>query len=343
MTALTTAAFCLVALASSALAQTPEPAVNRDPGKVKLVTSDINNFWRAYDLAAREPDEAKRTAIFQTEYLDKGSAGLQDFVRLRIKSAKDLAKTVNALPGFYASVRPSSMRVSEMDNQIRKSFHRFKALHPDAVFPDVYFLVGVANTGGTASRNGLLIGTELYGLAPQMPRDEFTAWFGAMLPAQNDPNETRLMASRYVETAFKPVEKLPAIVAHESCHFNQKIPEPKTLLGKAIQEGSCDFIGELIAGDIINPRQKAYGDQHEATLWRQFQSEMNGTSFQNWMYNLLRARDRPSDLGYYIGYKISESYYNHARDKRQAIRDILEVKDYSSFLEKSRYQEKFAG
>ena len=51
-----------------------DPQLNRDPASVKFVTSDIENFWRAYDLAAKETDKAKRVAIFQAEYLDKGRA-----------------------------------------------------------------------------------------------------------------------------------------------------------------------------------------------------------------------------------------------------------------------------
>ena len=66
-------------LAFTTLAQTAE--LNRDPKTVKFVTSDIDNFWRAYDQAAKEGDKAKRIAIFQSEYLDKGSAGLKDFLR----------------------------------------------------------------------------------------------------------------------------------------------------------------------------------------------------------------------------------------------------------------------
>ena len=32
---------------------------------------------------------------------------------------------------------------------------------------------------------------------------------------------------------------------------------------------------------------------------------------------------RPNDLGYFIGYRIAEAYYNRMTDKQQAIRDIL--------------------
>jgi len=44
---------------------------------------------------------------------------------------------------------------------------------------------------------------------------------------------------------------------------------------------------------------------------------------------------------YYIGYKISEAYYGNAGDKKQAIKDILEIRDAQQFLKDSRYSQKF--
>jgi hypothetical protein len=46
-------------------------------------------------------------------------------------------------------------------------------------------------------------------------------------------------------------------------------------------------------------------------------------------------------MGYYMGYKIVQSYYNNAKDKRQAIKDILEIKDVRKFYEASKYGETF--
>ncbi len=51
---------------------------------------------------------------------------------------------------------------------------------------------------------------------------------------------------------------------------------------------------------------------------------------------------KPADLGYYIGYKIVESYYNRAKDKKQVIKDILDIKDFNAFLKASGYDEKFS-
>lgn len=333
-------ALCFVICALSVFAQTAK--VNDDPKKAKFVTSDIDNFWRAFDLAAKETDRERKIAIYQAEYLDKGSVGLKDFVRLRIKSAKDLTETVESLPRFYASVRASSLRVREMEKQMRKAFVKFKKIYPEAVFPDVYFVIGITNTGGTASNNGLLVGTELYGLTGQTPRDEFFEAFRKRAPKDLDEKQLRERAERLLNIMLKPIENVTPLVAHESCHFNQKYAALDTLLAKSVQEGACDFIAEKTAGETLNIQQKIYGDRHETELWKEFEAQMSGTDYKNWMYNGITSGARPPDLGYYMGYKISHAYYRNAKDKRQAIKDILETKDFKAFLEKSRYREKFS-
>jgi uncharacterized protein YjaZ len=70
---------------------------------------------------------------------------------------------------------------------------------------------------------------------------------------------------------------------------------------------------------------------------------MDGKKLNNWLYNGSQAKDRPADLGYYVGYKICEAYYRNASNKRQAIKDILELKDFRQFLQASKYDEKFGG
>jgi uncharacterized protein YjaZ len=68
---------------------------------------------------------------------------------------------------------------------------------------------------------------------------------------------------------------------------------------------------------------------------------MNGTDVSHWLFQGDQARDRLADLGYYIGYKICESYYRNASNKTQAVRDILEVKNFEQFLRASKYDDKF--
>jgi hypothetical protein len=301
------------------------PQLNRDPATVKFVTSDIGNFWRAYDLAAKETDKAKRVAIFQTEYLDKGSPGLKDFLRLRIKSAESLVSAIDSMPKYYASIRPQTLQVQRMQKRMRTAFEKFKSIYPAAVFPDVYFLIGVTNSGGTTGPSGLLIGTEMYGKTAKTPMDELAAWL-------------RVVLSR--------VDQVPAIVSHESCHYNQHYStaqDQRHLLGKALQEGSCDLIGELISGHTVNEHLKTYGRTHDAEIWRDFEPNMYKPEISNWFYNATTAKDRPADLGYYVGYLITRAYYQNAKDKRQAVHDILNIQDARAFYEASGVRQKTAG
>jgi hypothetical protein len=307
---------CLLFISLTCVAQSGVQ-LNRDPATVKFVTSDIGNFWRAYDLAANETDKAKRIAIFQTEYLDKGSPGLKDFLRLRIKSAETLVGTMDRMPKYYASIRPQTLQVQRMEKRMRAAFRKFKSIYPEAVFPDVYFLIGVTNSGGTTGPSGLLIGAEMYGKTAKSPMDELSAWLRAVIST---------------------VDNVPAIVAHESCHYNQRYntaPDQRHLLGKALQEGACDTIGELISGRNINDHLKVYGKKHDAEIWRDFEADMYKPDISKWVYNAVTAKDRPADLGYYVGYLITRAYYQKAKDKRQAVYDILNIQDARAFYEAS--------
>ena len=144
------------------------------------------------------------------------------------------------------------------------------------------------------------------------------------------------------KAVLRSIDVLPHIVAHELIHYQQKHPmADRSLLAQAIHEGSADFVGERISGGNINDHLHRYGNPIEKELWLAFQQEMGGTDVSNWLYQGDKAKTRPADLGYYMGYKICEAYYNQSADKTQALRDILEIKDFKQFLAASRYAEKF--
>lgn len=208
------------------------PKSNRDPQKARLITSDVTNFWRAYDLAGKVATKDEKIAAYQREYFDKGSVGLRDFTRLRIESSKRLVETIEAMPGYYASIRPNMERIAAQQAQVRAGTTRLKGIYPDAEFPDVYVLIGVTNSAGTASENGLLIGGEMFGRNPAMPDAEL---------------------SPFLRRVLRRVEELPVLVAHELIHFQQKNRSTeKTLLHGAIIEGGADFVAKLTCGKNSN-------------------------------------------------------------------------------------------
>jgi len=255
----------------------PAKAPTPNPDSAHLVTSDIQLFWNALDKAPAD----SLAEYLQREYLDKASVGVRDFIAGRIMSAEDLAAYVRARRSTYDSVRAANLDVTKAEADIRAAFRRLKDLYPPAVFPDVYFVIGRFNSGGTSTDHGLLIGAEMY----------------------RDP------------------ASLPGIVSHELIHFQQRYPS-EPLLEHSFMEGTADFVGEMISGRQINNDAHRYGIAHEAELWKEFSAHFDNKDYFPWMY--ARPTDgKPNDLGYFIGYRIAQAYYNKASDKTQAIRDII--------------------
>ena len=296
----------------------------RDPENARFGTDDIARFWRAYDLANQESTKEGKAAIFQREYLERGSPGLIDFYRARIGSAAQLVDAIEQYPGYYASLRESTAQIAGLEPQVREGMRRMKELYPEALFPDVYALIGRLNSGGTLSERALLLGAEMHAVTPETRIEQ--------LPVG-------------LQKAVKPLSGLPHTVAHELVHFLQNqtdVPRGKTLLYHSLREGIAEFIAELASPAPEPPHYRTWGDAHERRVWERFRADMRGTETRDWIANLGRAtEDWPADLGYYIGFQIAEAYYQQAADKQQAIRELIRLEDPERVLTEGRYAERF--
>ncbi len=260
-----------------------------DPLRVEFVTSDHDHFWEAFDrVGAAEGNPFE-------EYLNGASVGLKPFVEYL--GAEALLQAVQTRQADYLKSRYVLMGLEAQRKRVRASYAAMKYWYPKATFPPVYFIVGRFTSGGTASENGLIVGTEL----------------------------------------MDDLDGLVGLIAHELIHYQQQLPGKNTLLEKSIMEGSADFIGELISGEHINPVPFHYGEENEGRLCREFVSVMMTESYTDWLYGTSGKDDRPNDLGYWIGYKITEAFFEKQNDKKAAIYQILNFNDPLDFLKQSGY------
>ncbi|UOE47664.1 DUF2268 domain-containing putative Zn-dependent protease [Mucilaginibacter sp. SMC90] len=292
-----------------------------DPLKAKLVTSDIKNFWIAYDRAQK--DTANRLKIYRQYYIDPGSAGLQDYFAIKVISMKRFVKAHDKKPRFYAAIRKNTYTVDKQKPQMTASFVKLKELYPQAKFPDVYFVIGAFTSGGTSTDNGLLIGLDQAVSTPDIPVDELSLW---------------------EKNNFGKLDYIPNLVAHELIHFNQggMLGGDTTLLRAVLEEGMADFIGELISGHTANERLHVWAKGREKQIWADFEKEIYLKRGYNWIANSNQeTANKPADLGYWVGYQICKGYYDNSSDKKQAIYDMLNIKDYKAFYQKSGASKKF--
>lgn len=211
------------------------------------------------------------------------------------------------------------MAVTAQKPEILAAFRRLQQLYPPVRFNDAYFLMG-GFAGSTAQPPGLLMEVEQTVCGPGVDTSELTLVQRNRCGALTD---------------------LPAIIAHEMVH-NVQQPHDGTLLGGVIREGMADFIAELITGQPgSNGRLHSYGNAHERELWAQFVPEMNGRDPRNWLANSKQeTAERPCDLGYYVGYRICQAYYEQAPNKQRAVKELLETKDFTALLARSGYAAK---
>jgi hypothetical protein len=290
-----------------------------------VLTADIDHFWEAFDNLKNCKTYADSVKSFQQLYLDRATDGLIDFIRVRDFQAEKYVKLVSKYPKFYQSLRKNTFEVKRSEQAIEEVFTKFKAIYPNFKPFKVCFAMGIMNTGGTISNNFVLIGTEITTSTKQMDLSEF------------ENNEYRKLFEGNEDLS----SKIKSLIAHECVHTQQaKGIDPNAikceLLYRVLREGSADFIAELVTG---NKKTNEYGDKNEKQIWIDFKNELCNENSGNWLYNSSSVKDKPADLGYFVGYKIAKEYYNNAQDKKQAVNDIIEMTNPVRFLEISKYDQ----
>ncbi len=287
-----------------------------------IYTSDIDHFWEAFDAVRLEPDSAKQVDIMKKLYTDKATPGLIQFMQVRRFDAAKLVDNINKHPKFWASIRPNTLRVKEKIPAIENAIKDFRKLYPDLRDAKLYFTITATRSAGTVRDSISLIGTELatgnkYTDVSEFPDNRLANFF------KNQEADNILM-----------------VAVHEYVHTQQKA-EGKILLGQALTEGACDFITEQVLKTTLTNSYLVYGRSHEDTLKVQFKQDMMGADYSNWLYNGSVIKTM-GDLGYFMGYVICKSYYQHAKDKKKAIKDIISL-NYADqtailqFLDDSKY------
>ena len=312
--------FCSAAFVAFTFGQCTSARRTANVEQVQLTTTDIDLFWAAYPAAMR--DTAQAYQVFAEQYFAKGSPGLRDyFARKYQGDARRFARRITQRPRFYASIRSTSLAITGQKPGILAAFQRLQQLYPPVRFNEVYFLVG-GFAGSTAQPAGLLIEADQTACGPGVDTSELT------LVQRNRCGS---------------VTDLPAVITHEMVH-NVQQPHDGTLLGGVIREGMADFVAELVTGQPGgNARLHLYGNAHERKLWSQFVPEMHGRDPRNWLANSKQeTAERPCDLGYYVGYRICQAYYEQAPDKRLALAELLETKDFKGLLDRSGYAAKMS-
>lgn len=286
-----------------------------------LVLEDAERF-----AALMAGDGAPGADVLQAEYIDKGTHGVEIFTPYRIKDGVNLAGNVAEEPDRYRhAINVCLPAAREMQDRTSATLGKVSALLdvaalvPAGEYPNpvpAYIVFGAGNSGGTAAPDGLVMGLEV------------------LCDGQDD-------------AGFRQV--LEEFVAHEVTHSYQGQlrdgSEGQGLLSMVLTEGFADFVMELSLGrpSLTDAERAAYGRAHEPQLWAELKADVDAGMMDpgDWLYGPGRG-GRVNDLGYWIGKRICEAYYERADDKTAALQAMLKLDDPAAILAASGYVERFA-
>ena len=270
-----------------------------------IQTEDVERFYRIYEAANGRPTAEQ----LQHDYLDAGTEGLHQFAKIRRISGEAIAATLTKRPEIYADAKRCTAVLPRVRERLAAAMRKLGSLYPQARFPPVTIAIGRGKPVGVGSpATGVQIGLEALCA---------TNWLNANVE------------DRFVN-----------VIAHEYVHVQQvqaRVDEEKpTVLSMSLIEGAADFVGELISGDVSYAYLKDMTKGRETQIETAFVADMKSRDLSRWLYN--STPEKPSDLGYWVGYRIVKSYYQHARDKRVALREIIGMNDPEHFLAASGWR-----
>ena len=283
-----------------------QPNYPRNPEEAELIYTDLANFMDAYKELETNTDTLQ---VLQEHYFDRGSAGLEEFIKRHGLTPELLKDALSANPERYALLAGFLDNMDETEEEFKSLMKEYHKIMPDAIFAPTYLLVGANRGIGQASLVGQLI------------------------------TVTRVADDKV---------KLQKLITHELSHLQQAMTmggqkyaslyaTENNMLDLCLREGGAEFITSLVLGEITQTKALDYLDNDPARLKKQFLADLDAQNKEFWLWASLEQKSHPQLMGYAMGYRICDHFYDKADDKRMAIQQILMMEDAEAFLQSSGY------
>lgn len=291
------------AILTTGLAQPDYP---KDPNEAALVYSDLEHFVSAYNLLNKDSDTLQ---VLNEFYLSRASAGLKEFINRHGLTAEMIREAIRKYPKDYSKIEHFLKRIGSFEQLYTQKLRDYKAFYQKASYPPTYLMVGANRGIAQGSKVGQLVTVT------------------AMLHSD---------------------EHLLKFIIHELTHFQQAMAvgiskygalfsQEKNMLGLCLREGAAEFVTFKITGTITQDEALDYLQNHEEALKLSFMEDLGSQNKSQWLWESLEQSAHPKLLGYAMGFKICEAYYEQSNDLDKALTEILSITDAETFLDQSKF------
>jgi len=291
-----------------------------------VITTDVTNFWTAYDKITSTQDSILQLKYLDSLYFQNGTVGLEGIRQARNYTPQDYINSINSYPKFWNSIRENTLEVDKISSKLEDGIDKLKELYPELKPAKIYFTIGSFRTGGTTIDSLVLIGSEI-----------------SMADSTTETSEFPESLS-HLKSHFKtnPKNHLVFLNVHEYVHTQQN-PRVFNILSLVLYEGVAEFVATKALGISSPNPQIKFGKGNANRIREVFEIEMfYRNNLYKWLDGSAPNEFGMRDLGYYVGFQICENYYNQAENKAEAIKTMIEL-DYANevviedFIKKANY------
>jgi Bacterial Ig-like domain len=277
------------------------------PASRQFVSTDINHFWTAYDKITSTRDSSLQHQYLKEYYLDNASGGLLRLITVKGYTSNDFIDAINKYPAFWASIRQNTLQTNTLHTEIEAGIQQLQNIYPELRESVIWFSIGALRSNGTIDGNHVLISAEMAVTDQAINTSEL-------------PEALQAYYGRY-----QPRATIALLCTHEYVHT-----QLDNLLCNTLYEGVAEFVSCFATGKPSTTPSFAFGRKNENLVKKTYAEELFlPERMYNWMWGQNRNKLKERDLGYYVGYRICEQYYKQAKDKQQAIKEMITL-DYTN-------------
>lgn len=305
----------LLILLSLGCTQTQDSDYALNPSDQLTVTTDLANFYTAFDSIRGDANPRNHKHILETLFLAKASPGQRSMIDVRRYKDSEYLENIARYPKFYESLRPTILATDSIAAQIESKLKKLQELYPNLKPAQIFFTMGAFRSNGTTLQDRVLIGSELALVSQTTDLSEFPKDY---------------WAREYWKS--RPLDHIVKLNIHEYVHTQQKESLNTPLFVTALREGAAEFITDIVMNIPKEENHEPsiqYGIQHETEVMDAFVQDMFNTDYGYWLWSNANNPFGTRDLAYFVGYILSEKFYNSHANSVEAIASLIEL-NYSN-------------
>lgn len=277
---------------------------------------DIDNFWNSYKQYLQCQQDSCVQVVIKSEYLANSSKCYKELLSEK-RFDQSVVYQFWKYPLFLASIKLWSQQLYTLKDSILYFCNKAQQLYKGKKLNDIYFMISSWNQGGTVVPSGLSIGIQYF------------CGYDSLNVSEIEKIRASNISAR---------DKLIPVIIHEQIHQWRKYNNTQYVYEACMREGNCDFVAYLVTGQYVAVNKRwTYFESIRDSIKQVFKNEYAEKRNANDWVSIESKKFNFGAAGYYVGFKICEAFYNKAKNKKKAIRQIIEMNNPEYILNASNF------